>query len=137
PRLRSPHQPASGVGIDGGNGHVDGDAVPLRLGEADASRFQGGGEPSGGDLRRVLRERRELAPAGRAFDEDGVAVVHLSEPVPHGDADRVQPEGVEVEGHDERCSWRRYSTTRPIWASERVWRNEGMRPRPSRIVTIR
>jgi hypothetical protein len=55
---------------DRGDRDVDRDAGAQRRGPGVAARLERGAQPTGRDRRFVLRERRELTPAGRALDQD-------------------------------------------------------------------
>ena len=62
---RTPGRSPGPARPDGGDGHVDRHALPLRFGPADEGRLVGGAQPGRGLRVVVVPERRQLAPAGR------------------------------------------------------------------------
>ena len=70
---------------DGGHRGVDGHRASYRLGEAEGRRLERGLPPAGRLDVAVLEEGGELAPAGRALDEDRLAVRDAAERHAHRD----------------------------------------------------
>ncbi len=71
------------------DGGVDRDPVPDRVRPARPGGLDRSGEPAGRLAVVVLGERAELAPAGRAAQQQGLADVHPAERDPHGQGDDV------------------------------------------------
>lgn len=73
--------------IDGGDRRVDGDGVAEGRRIVVPRRFECGAEPFGRFDVGVLRERTELPPPGRTFDEDDLTLGDTPEPHPHRQRD--------------------------------------------------
>ena len=73
----------------GGNGGVHGDDVPQRRGRLLPPVVERGAQPGGGFLIVVLEEGGELAPPGRALQQQRLAGVDAAEPGHQGQGDHV------------------------------------------------
>src|SRR5690606_20418140 len=98
--------PGGSLRVDHGNGDVDLDHVPPRSGQLSGRRLQCGPEPAAGHFGWVLRERRELAPAGGPAEQHDVTSIDAPKTVPHREADHPDVERAQGVDHSPWTSLR-------------------------------
>ena len=113
---------AGGYGRDGG---VDLDGIAHRLRKSLVGGLEPGAQPRGGLGRAVFQEGRELAPAGRALDEQGLPSGNAAET--HGEREGDYVGAVEdvIDMHGLHGSARRPLTPPPLCAILGTHTNKG------------
>ena len=113
---------AGGYGWDGG---VDLDGIAHRLREALVGSLEPGAQPGGGLGWAILQKGRELAPAGRAIDEQGLPGGNAAET--HGEREGDYVGAVEdvIDMHGIHGSGLRPLTSPPLCAILRTYTNKG------------
>ena len=113
---------AGGHGRDGG---VDLDGIAYRLWKALVGGLEPGAQPRGGLGRAVFQEGRELAPAGRALDEQGLPRGDAAETHGKREGDYVGAVKDVIDMHGLHGSARRPLTPPPLCAILGTYTNKG------------
>ena len=113
---------AGGYGRDGG---VDLDGIAYRLWKALVGGLEPGAQPRGGLGRAVFQEGRELAPAGRALDEQGLPRGDAAETHGKREGDYVGAVENVIDMHGLHGSARRPLTPPPLCAILGTYTNKG------------